>query len=226
MDTVIFAAGKGTRLLPYTEKTPKPLLEIKHSKKIIDYIVDALPEEIDRIIIVVDHLKEQVRNHFSEKYAHRKIIFAEQGETKGTYGALLAAKPYIVSDRFLVLSGDDVVIQSDLKKLISEKQAMGVCKKIMPAYYAIETDEAGYFSRFRSQTDEEKKEGTRIATGSYVLHKGIFDLQPVKIGESEYGLPQMFTGNQSLFPIRVVDIESWLQVNTPADFESLKQSQI
>jgi len=42
MDAIILAAGKGTRLRPYTEITPKPLLEVQ-GRPILDWIIGALP---------------------------------------------------------------------------------------------------------------------------------------------------------------------------------------
>ncbi|GIW79741.1 MAG: hypothetical protein KatS3mg105_1548 [Gemmatales bacterium] len=71
MDAVILAAGLGTRLRPYTLQIPKPLLLVQ-GRPILDWGLAALPEEIDRVIVVVHYLADQIRHYlFQEK---RKTI--------------------------------------------------------------------------------------------------------------------------------------------------------
>ncbi len=228
MDAIIFAAGKGKRLRPHTETTPKPLLEVTSTRKIIDFVLEALPEEIDRVIVVVDHLKELLQSYlqayFHEKNLKKELIFAVQGDIKGTFGALLSAKPHIKSEHFLILSGDDIVDKESLQRLIAENRALGVCKKIMPAYYAVERDQQQNFLGFRkSQTEDEKRDGADIATGTYVLDSAIFDFKPVEINDGEFGLPQMFLENLGSYPLKVVDMQTWYPVNTISDLENLRK---
>ena len=47
MEAIILAAGLGTRLRPYTENTPKPLLHVQ-GRPILDWILGALPPAVDR----------------------------------------------------------------------------------------------------------------------------------------------------------------------------------
>ncbi len=224
MDAIIFAAGKGKRLRPHTETNPKPLLEVTSTKKIIDFVLEALPEEINRVIVVVDHLKELLQSYLHEKNLKKELIFVTQGDIKGTFGALLSAKPYIKSERFLILSGDDIVDQDSLQRIIKENRALGISRKIMPAYYAVERDEQQNFIGFRkNQTEDEKRDGVDIATGTYLLDSAIFDFKPVEINDGEFGLPQMFLENIDLYPLKVVDMKTWYPVNTFSDLENLRK---
>ena len=59
MKVIILAAGEGTRMRPLTTDTPKPLLDIS-GKKIIERIIESLPDEIDEVVINVDYLKEKL----------------------------------------------------------------------------------------------------------------------------------------------------------------------
>jgi len=71
MQCVIICAGKGTRMRPLTEHTPKPLLEVC-GKPILQHVVEALPEEIDELVLVVGYLQEQIRSYCGDEYFNRK----------------------------------------------------------------------------------------------------------------------------------------------------------
>ena len=64
MDAIILAAGLGTRLRPHTLQTPKPLLPIR-GRPILDWTLGALPLAVDRVIVVVHYLAEQIRVELS-----------------------------------------------------------------------------------------------------------------------------------------------------------------
>ena len=64
MDAIILAAGKGTRLRPYTEKVPKPLLPVQ-GRPILDWIIGALPP-VDRLIVVVNYLGEAIEEYLAK----------------------------------------------------------------------------------------------------------------------------------------------------------------
>ena len=56
---IIMAAGKGERMHPLTEKTPKPLIRV-NGRRMIDSVIEGLRENgITEIYVVVGHLKEQ-----------------------------------------------------------------------------------------------------------------------------------------------------------------------
>lgn len=209
--------------MPHTESTPKPLLQVTPDKKIIDYVLEALPKEIDRVIVVVDHLKEQVQSYIHEKNLKKELIFVEQVEMKGTYGALYSAKPHIKSERFLVLNGDDVLSKVGLEKMLQAGRSLGYKKRIMPAYYAVQSDKENNFLGFRSQTEDEKDNGANIATGTYVLDMEIFNFEPVGINGNEFGLPQMLTPHLLNYPLKTVEMPAWHPVNTIENLEALRE---
>ena len=68
MITVIqLLGGKGTRLLPLTEKIPKPMIEVG-GKPIIDRIIDKLiVEGFENIVISIGHLSEVIVDHIKKK---------------------------------------------------------------------------------------------------------------------------------------------------------------
>ena len=75
VDAVLMAGGKGERLRPLTEKTPKPLLQVGE-KAIIDHNVDSLISYgIQHISVTVNYLKEQIEDHFKTPHPFSRFLF-------------------------------------------------------------------------------------------------------------------------------------------------------
>ncbi len=223
MKAVILAAGKGTRLLPLTTDIPKTLVEI-NGKPIIERIISSLPEEISEIVVVVSHLKDAIQNFLGDEYMGKKIYFAEQGEKRGTFGALLSARNLLEGDdRFLVTNGDDIHDRSEFEECLKYPRSMAVERKIMPNYYSTEINESGYFTGFRPQTEIERTNGALVATGVFVIDKNIFDETGVLLSTGEYGLPQTVLLQIEKCPLKVVEISGWLPINSHNDLKKAEE---
>ena len=96
MQAVILAAGKGTRMLPLTQTTPKPMLLVS-GMPILARILEVLPSEITEVLIIVGYLSEQIEQYFGTTYNGRSLRYIQQAEPKGTYAALELAKPFITA---------------------------------------------------------------------------------------------------------------------------------
>src|SRR5688572_24637765 len=107
MDAIVLAAGLGTRLRPHTERTPKPLLPVQ-GRPILDWILGALPRSVDRIVVVVHYLADQVRDYLKTQKHFPAYEAVFQEKPQGTGDALRQCHGQIKSDRFLVLNGDDL----------------------------------------------------------------------------------------------------------------------
>ena len=225
MKAIILAAGKGSRLSPLTDNTPKPLLKIQ-DKAILDHIIDALPDQIDEVIVVTKYLKEEIEKHIQDefKYKHLKnIVCVNQSEKSGTFGALYSCKDLIQEgERFLVLNGDDLHNKNELTQFLNFPLSAGVQKRVMPGYYACVQNEKGELVGFRSQNKDDELSGVDVATGTYLLDSRIFTFEPVEINGGELGLPQTIMKNIDKFPINVVVTKDWHPINT---IENLKEAE-
>jgi len=83
MKAIILAAGEGTRLRPFSNTKPKPMIKI-FGKPILEHNIEKIYQSVDEIIIVVKYKKEVIQNYFQDNYKGTKITYQEQNEQKGT----------------------------------------------------------------------------------------------------------------------------------------------
>jgi len=124
MQCVILAAGKGTRLRPLTDNTPKPLVRVS-GKALIDRIVESLPSSVDELIIVTGYLEDQIRSHCGKEFYGRKVTYVHQEEQKGTAHALWQCKELLHGKgRFLFMFADDLHGAEDIARATSFTRSM------------------------------------------------------------------------------------------------------
>ena len=105
IDAVLMAGGKGERLRPLTEKTPKPLLPVG-DKAIIDHNVDRLISYgINHINVTVNYLKEQIEEHYQEPRNGVQIQTVREPQFLGTIGSVKFVESFY-NDTVLVMNSD------------------------------------------------------------------------------------------------------------------------
>lgn len=105
IDAVLMAGGKGERLRPLTEKTPKPLIKIG-DKCIIDYNIDSLLSYgLNHISVTVNYLREQIEEHFSVPREGVKIATVREPKYLGTIGSIKFVETFY-NDTILVMNSD------------------------------------------------------------------------------------------------------------------------
>lgn len=125
---ILLAAGRGKRLKPHTDHTPKPLL-MHNGKATIDYLMDSLLKAgINDVVLVTHYLAEQL-----EKYAAKRSLSSEQqvrcvqqAHLSGTADALqcvLNEHPEFESDSFLLSATDYLVPINFFPELIQFHEA-------------------------------------------------------------------------------------------------------
>lgn len=118
MQAIIMAGGKGTRLRPYTNILPKPLLPIGN-KSILDINIKQLVfSGVDNLIIAVGYLGELIETVVGngEKYGI-KIIYSYENQPLGTVGGLALMRDFL-EDQFIVMNGD-ILHDLNFKDLIN-----------------------------------------------------------------------------------------------------------
>ena len=223
MQAVILAAGRGKRMGALTDAIPKPMLRVGE-KTLLEYKLDALPDEVDEAIVVVGYLGHKISAYFGDSYAGKKITYVSTGELLGTGHALWQVRD-LLRGKFLVMMGDDIYSPADIRKCVS-------CDWSVLVQSVQKLDRGG-----RVVIDDQKRlkdivEGDAhgglpglVYTGLCVLQPEIFKYPLVKLpGRDEFGLPQTFLQAANDVPLTVVEASSWINITAPEDLEMAERA--
>jgi N-acetyl-alpha-D-muramate 1-phosphate uridylyltransferase len=114
---MILAAGRGERMRPLTDHCPKPLLEVNH-KALIVYHLEALQRAgIQRVVINISWLAEQIRQALGDGSAYGVAIeYSYETEALETAGGIVQALDKL-DDEFIVVNAD-VYTDFDFSRLL------------------------------------------------------------------------------------------------------------
>lgn len=112
MNFLLLAAGYGTRLRPFTEKTPKPLIPFM-SVPLGCYPLALLDQlTIKNLVVNVHHLPEQVEGFFKDlKWPCKRMHFSdERQKILGSGGAVRQAQEFLGRGDFIYANADEVIL--------------------------------------------------------------------------------------------------------------------
>lgn len=225
MKAVILAAGEGKRLRPFTETMPKVMLPVAN-KPVLEYVFDAVKNSgIDEIINVVGYKKEVIMEYF-KNYEDIDITYVVQDKQLGTAHALLQAKKYI-NDPFIVLSGDNIIDQSSISKLIKDKSKHSLLIKehTHPSKYGVVFVKKSILKEIVEKPKGEL--GKFISTGIYKLPSSVFDDVEELTSQGVYALSSVV---QSIVErgenISTVTADSWMDIVYPWDLIHVNEAMI
>jgi NDP-sugar pyrophosphorylase family protein len=116
MKAMILAAGFGTRLLPFTEHTPKPLFTIA-GRPLLDIIIRSLEKAgCKRIVINTHHLHQRIDSFISNQNYSIPVYLRHEPVILGTGGAIKNVADFWDENPFLVINSD-IVTDIDLRKV-------------------------------------------------------------------------------------------------------------
>ncbi|MFH1385821.1 MAG: nucleotidyltransferase family protein [Patescibacteria group bacterium] len=207
MQAIILAAGRGKRMGKLTDNVPKPLLKI-NGRPILEYILAGLPREVDEVILVVGYFGHKIKNHFGAKHQGRSLQYLWQMSPSGTAGALWQTRKSL-KGKFLVLMGDDLYHQNDIKKIVKHDLAVLV-KEVaeLSRFGMIEVDDQVHLIKI---IEAAASSTSNLAnTGAYVLDERIFEYPLVPLlGGTEFGLPQTLAQMADRHKIKVEKADFW-----------------
>lgn len=104
---MILAAGRGERLRPLTDTTPKPLIKVA-GKSLIEYHLENLAKAgIKDIIINTAWLAEKIHAQLGDGSRYGvSIRYSDEGYALETAGGIINALPLLGEQPFLVINGD------------------------------------------------------------------------------------------------------------------------
>lgn len=177
ISVVINAGGKGTRLFPYTEFVPKPLVRVVDDRPMIDLIIDRFKGYgAHNFSIIVNHKKKMIKKYFNSKHKDYNVSFFDEEIPLGTGGGLYYLRGKIKDTFFF--SNCDILVTENLSDMYEYHKASGkiatmiVSLKLIPIPYGvILADESQNI-----QYSLEKPTYTiMVNTGVYILEPQIFN---------------------------------------------------
>ena len=104
LTALILCGGKGERLRPLTESTPKPLIHI-NGRPILSYLLEHIQKfNINDIVIAAGFEAEKISNFFENEYKHLNVTIVDSGDVD-IVDRIKACNEYIKDD-FILLYGD------------------------------------------------------------------------------------------------------------------------
>jgi dTDP-glucose pyrophosphorylase len=218
MSAVIMAGGFGTRLLPLTERTPKPMLPVG-DRPLLDRTINRLQRSGIREIAVSTHyLAEQISSHLGNGEAHGvHISYISEDRPLGTAGALrLLGQP---SEPLLVINGDILtgIRYEEMLRYHREQAAdvtVGVRRCDLEVPYGVMECEGSSVRAVR----EKPHLSFLINAGVYLLEPSVHQEIPEDRRFDMTDLIQRLLDRGrkvACFPI----VDYWLDIGQPADYE-------
>ena len=180
MKAVILAGGLGTRLLPLTKKTPKPML-LLGKKPILEHLIDwSRKNGVKSVVLCVSHLRKTIEDYFEDgKKFGVNIEYAISSKPLATAGQLKTAEEFI-DDTFVCMYGDSIfdfslrnMIKQHAKKKAFVTMGLDEYKTTLP-YGVIETSKTGKVLSW----NEKPEIKDNVNMGCYVMEPGILSLIP------------------------------------------------
>jgi MurNAc alpha-1-phosphate uridylyltransferase len=114
---MVLAAGKGTRLRPRTDTTPKPLVKVA-GKALIDYSFDILRAgDVRDVVVNKYHLADQIETHVQQVKDLKVELSDETNQLLETGGGVAKALTLLGQEPFFVLNSDVIVLDAGKNSL-------------------------------------------------------------------------------------------------------------
>jgi NDP-sugar pyrophosphorylase family protein len=218
MKALILAAGRGTRMMPLTADTPKPLLPVR-GKPLLGYILDSLPPEIDEVLMVVGYRKEAIEEYCARAHTDKRFTFIEQDGPAGTGAALMLCRPYLAEgERFLLSFADDIFDRDSLTRCLAHPLCILVAPVEDPRRYGVlDVRPDGTAAGIEEKPEHPKS--NLVAPGIYVLDTRIFAYPPAQSVSGEYYLTTMLEDLMRDHPVYTEKAGTWLTFAYPEDLD-------
>lgn len=225
---MVLAAGRGERMRPLTDHTPKPLLEVQ-GKKLIDWHIDGLLENgFSQVVVNHAWLGEQVVAHLAQpKRTNLNIQFSKELTALETAGGLRQGMSLMkLDDYFFAINGDVFCPNFPFEKIQGIVQKLRDHHPTSLAYLFLvknpDHNPQGDFQLKGSLVKDKDSQGSSLTfSGAGIYHQDLF--KSIKIGEVAKLAPilrQAMNKDQVLGELLSVP---WVDVGTPERLAELNK---
>ena len=223
MKAVILAGGLGTRLRPFTQIIPKPLLPIGE-KSVLEIQIEHLKKSgFDEIFLATNYKSEYIENFFGDGSRFGvKLHISKEEQPLGTAGPVTLLKDEL-TEPFLVMNGD-ILTLLDFKALydfsLKNDSALTITIKelITPFQFGNIEFEGDYVTTIQEKPDLKMN----ILAGIYIFKPEIFRLIPE---HTYFGMDHLIEKMLAQkLPVAKYQInEYWLDIGKVDDYEKAQE---
>ncbi len=220
---VIMAGGKGTRLRPFTDILPKPLIPVD-GITITEQIMNRFGAYgCNDVYLIVNYMKDFIKAYFKEKNVRQTLHFIEEERFLGTGGGLAYMKGQV--DGTFFVTNCDVLLDCDYADMLEVHRRSGnavtmACarKNLVIPYGTIEIGEGRRILSMK----EKPTIAYNINTGVYIIEPEFLEVIPE--GESIH-LPELIglaMKRSQRAGTYVIDESQWMDMGQMEELEQMK----
>jgi len=213
LKALLLAAGAGTRLLPLTASTPKPLLPVQGQPLINRLIAAVRAAGIREFVINLHHLGHLIESHLGDGSRFGvEITYSREDRVLETGGGIVNALPLLSNAPFLIVNGD-ILTDFDFRSL-EPLHATDLAHLVLiprPAY--------------RETGDFECEHGRIHRRGNRYVYGGMAIVDPALFADAP---PAPFSWNVLMWAAAArgqlsaqVHNGQWLDIGTPEQYASV-----
>jgi len=184
MQVVVLAGGIGSRLRPWTNSVPKPLLPML-DRTLLEQVIYTVPSDlIDEVVVAGGYKVEMIKTYFDSIECDFDVRIVNETEPLGTGGALGNCRD-VVSDTFACFNGD-IISSLDVGKLLALHKSnggigtLGLWEVDDPTRFGIVgLDSENKITQFKEKPKPTEVFSNLINAGSYIFEEDIFDYMPI-----------------------------------------------
>jgi len=218
---ILLVGGFGTRLMPLTKNTPKPMLTVAGIPVTEHQIAMAKAAGITEIVLATSYLSEVFIPYFGDgsKWGI-KIKYAVEKEPLGTGGGIRNAAQLLDSDQSVVILNGDVLSSHDLAEQIRQHESHDADVTLhltqvedARAFGCVPTDSNGRVTAFLEKM--ENPVTNQINAGCYVFNSRVITAIPLDtvVSVERETFPQLVASGAKVFGY--VENAYWLDIGTP-----------
>ena len=218
---ILLVGGFGTRLMPLTKNTPKPMLTVAGKPVTEHQIAMAKAAGITEIVLATSYLSEVFIPYFGDgsKWGI-KIKYAVEKEPLGTGGGIRNAVQLLDSDQSVVILNGDVLSSHNLAEQIRQHESHDADVTLhltqvedARAFGCVPTDSNGRVTAFLEKM--ENPVTNQINAGCYVFNPRVITAIPLDtvVSVERETFPQLVASGAKVFGY--VENAYWLDIGTP-----------
>lgn len=221
----ILAAGMGTRLRPYTDTMPKPMVPVG-GRPILDHTLDHLREIGVKTAYINLHYKADVIKAHLLSRKMPNIYFSEEKNLLDTGGGLKKCKEFLEKSPFYMINGDALWEDGKTNTLLSLAQAFDpettdILLLLHPVSSMTLTHGVGdYDAEGNHATRNHKKQGHYMFSGIRIVHPRLFAYP--QMNQEIFSFLEIMDEAEKRGRLRyIINQGAWHHISTPTDLEAV-----